>query len=113
MNFTRRLTQVIAYAAPFFMVPAFALAAGGLTNPVGTTDIYQFLQNLLKLIAQIAFPVVVLFFVYIGFLFIGAQGNPEKINKARNYFFWAIVGALLVLGAYALSLAIQATVKSL
>lgn len=108
-----KLSRFVAFALPFLLVPATVFAAGGLSNPVGTTSIAQFLQNLLKLIAQIAFPVIVLFMVYVGFLFISAQGVPDKINKARNYFFWAVVGALLVLGAYALSIAIQSTVQQL
>lgn len=106
-----KFSRTLAFVVPFLFIPAFAFAA--LTNPIGTTDLYQFLQNLLKLVAQIAFPVIVLFMVYIGFLFVTAQGKPEALKKAREYFFWAIVGALLVLGAYALSLAIQATVNQL
>ena len=110
-----KFSRTLAFILPFLLVPGFVLAAGctGLCNPIGTTDLYQFLQNLLKLVAQIAFPVIVLFMVYIGFLFVTAQGKPEALKKAREYFFWAIVGALLVLGAYALSLAIQATVNQL
>lgn len=105
------LTRLAAFSIPFLLMPAVAFAA--LTNPIRTTDLYQFLQTLLRLVAQIAFPVIVLWMVYIGFLFIAAQGKPDKIKEARNYFFWAVVGALLVLGAYALSLAIQATVDQL
>jgi len=105
------LSRVAVFALPFLLMPVIAFAA--LTNPIKTTDLYQFLQTLLKLVAQIAFPIIVLWMVYIGFLFIAAQGKPDKIKEARNYFFWAVVGALLVLGAYALSLAIQATVDQL
>lgn len=94
------------------LLPMSALAAQ-LYNPIGTTSVSAFLANLLGLIALIAFPILVLFLVYVGFLFVSSQGNPEKIKEARNYFFWAVVGGLLVLGAEALSLAIQATVEQL
>jgi hypothetical protein len=99
-------------------IPTVALAGvcgtgSGLCNPIGTTSVAQFLANLLRLVAQIAFPIIVLFLVYIGFLFVSSQGNPEKLKEARNYFFWALVGALLVLGAQALSMAIKATVDQL
>lgn len=93
-------------------IPLVALGAE-LYNPIGTTSLTQFLTTLLRLVAQIAFPVIVLFLVYVGFLFITAQGNPEKLKEARNYFLWAIVGALLVLGAHALALAIEETVSRL
>ena len=94
------------------LVPSVVFAAQ-LYNPIGTTDLSTFLANLLKLVAQIAFPIIVLFLVYVGFLFVSSQGNPEKLKEAKTYFFWAIVGALIVLGAEALSLAIRATVNQL
>ncbi len=98
--------------------PSLALAAscngtGGLNDPLGCQTLTQFLSNLLQIVAQIGFPVIVLFMVYIGFLYISAEGNPEKIKKVHSYFFWALVGALLILGAQALSIAIQATVVQL
>lgn len=103
----KRILALVALTTPLVVLSA------SLENPLTTNDLSTFLSNILKLVAQIAFPIVVLFLVYVGFLFISSQGNPEKIKEARNYFFWALVGALLVLGAYALSLAIKATVAQL
>lgn len=103
----RLAPTVLAFV--LILVPVFA-GAVSLENPIRTNDLSTFLSNLLRLVAQIAFPIIVLFLVYVGFLFISSQGNPEKLKEAKNYFLWAIVGALLVLGAYALSLAIRATV---
>lgn len=114
------ITRILAFVLPAVLIPAIALAAfcdgpgsGGLSNPICTTSLSEFLADLLRLVAQIAFPIIVLFLVYVGFLFVSSQGNPEKIKEARNYFFWAVVGALLVLGAQALSMAIKATVDQL
>lgn len=103
----RILTLVLVLALPSITFGA------QLYNPINTLDLSTFLANLLRLVAQIAFPIIVLFLVYVGFLFVSSQGNPEKIKEARNYFFWAVVGALLVLGAHALSLAIRETVRQL
>ena len=89
------------------------VAGAALNNPIGYSDIYSFLTALLELATYIAFPIIVLFIVYVGFLFVSAQGKPEAIQKAQKYFFWAIVGALIVLGAQALAYAIEATVESL
>ncbi|MEK7530482.1 MAG: hypothetical protein AAB573_01325 [Patescibacteria group bacterium] len=93
------------------LIPLRARAA--LNNPIGYDDIYSFLTALLELATYIAFPIIVLFIVYVGFLFVTAQGKPEAIQKAQKYFFWAIVGALIVLGAQALAYAIEATVQNL
>jgi len=115
-----KFSRILAFVIPAIVVPSVAFAAlcsspvsGGLSNPLCTNNLSVFLANILKLVAQIAFPLIVLFLVYVGFLFVSSQGNPEKIKEAREYFFWAVLGALLVLGAQALSMAIKATVDQL
>ncbi|MEK7063511.1 MAG: hypothetical protein AAB955_02350 [Patescibacteria group bacterium] len=106
------IKRAFALIVPTLLLsPIVALAA--LTNPLQTASLSQFLTMLLRLVAEIASPIIVLMIVYIGFLFITAQGNPDKLKKAREYFLWAMIGALLVLGAYALSLAIEGTVSQL
>lgn len=87
--------------------------ANTLTNPLRVASIEQFLVALLDIVVLIAFPIIVLFLVFIGFRFIAAQGNPDELKKVREYFFWAIVGALIILGAQALSIALQGTVQQL
>ncbi len=116
---TKTLTRIIPLALPFF-IPLAVFAAGcdsgstgGLCNPLGYNSLWEFLQRILKLVIQIGFPVIVLFIVFIGFKFITAEGNPEKLKEVRSLFFWAIIGALIVLGAQALALAIQATVAQI
>lgn len=105
--FTLALSPSVAFAA------ACSSGGTGLQNPLGYCDLTSFLTNLLAIVAEIGFPVIVLFMVYIGFLYISAEGNPDKIKKVHSYFFWALVGALLILGAQALSYAISATVTQL
>lgn len=115
-----RIRKVFAIFIPF-LFPLVAFAAGqncegganGLCNPLGYASLTEFLRRLLQLVAEIGFPVIVLFIVFIGFRFITSSGKPDELKKVRELFFWAIVGALIVLGAEALSLAIQATVNQL
>ena len=82
-----------------------------LLNPLKYETIPEFLAAVLKVIAEIALPILVLFLVYVGFLFVTAQGNPEDLNRAKRYFLWAIIGALIILGASVLSAVIQDTVQ--
>ena len=105
------MKRAIAFLLPFAL-PLSAFAAE-LLNPLYYTSLYDFLIAILNLVALIAFPVLVLFLIYIGFLFVQAEGDPAKLKTARGFFFWAIVGALLVLGGKALAIAIQATVADL
>jgi hypothetical protein len=51
--------------------------------------------------------------VYVGFLFVAAQGNEEKIRSARSALVWTVIGGLILLGAKAIALVIEQTVSTL
>ena len=51
--------------------------------------------------------------IYVGYLFVVARGVPGEITKAKDALLWTVVGALILLGAQAISLGIQATVAAL
>jgi len=86
-----------------------------LLNPLNAQfqTIPGLLTGILQAVVLIAFPIIVFFLVFAAFKFVTAQGNPQKIAEAKKMFMWTLIGALLVLGAQALSLAIEATVESL
>jgi hypothetical protein len=54
-------------------------------------------------IIQIGLVFVVLAIIYAGLQFILAQGNPEKISKAKSVFLWTMIGGVVLLGAGAIS----------
>ena len=72
---------------------------------------------LMLIIEQFVVPIggviVVFMFIYSGFLFVTAQGNSEKLQKAKDSFIYTIIGAALVLGAFAISSIIQNTVEQI
>ena len=85
-----------------------------LDNPIQFGSLSEFLVGVLNFATAIAFPIIVLFIVYIGFLFVLHSGSdPEKLKEDRKYLLWAIVGALIVLAGKGLALAIAATVTAL
>lgn len=87
----------------------------GLTNPLAFSSIWEFLLAFLNLVIQIGFPIIVLFIVFIGFQFVrhSAEGNSEELSKDRRNLLWALVGALILLGAQALALGICETVRGI
>jgi len=102
------------------IVPFWALAAGCVSgtycNPItyaGITTIPQFLLALVDLVFLIGVPIIVIFIIYSGFLFVTAGDNESQIAKAKFVFTWTLVGALILLGAKAIAAAIQATVLTL
>jgi heme/copper-type cytochrome/quinol oxidase subunit 2 len=71
------------------------------------------LGNILDFVATIGSIVIILMLVVVGFQFVTAQGAPAEIAKARSALLWTVVGGLILLGAKAISLGIQATVQAL
>lgn len=105
----------IAVIASFalLLLPAGSATAQSLDNPITANSLEEFLRMILAAVIAILFPIVVLFIVYTGFLFVTAQGNPQKINEAKTYLIYTVIGALIVLGAQALSLAIEASINEI
>lgn len=98
-------------------------AAGNvqLINPLKGVDcssgngncLMAFLDGILKFVIQIGTVVVILMLVFVGYKFVAAQGSSDKISEARTMLLWTVIGALVLLGAQAISSAIQATVQAL
>lgn len=85
----------------------------GLSNPLTSNSLSELLTKILGFVKTIGGIVVVLMLVYVGFLFVTAQGNEEKIRSARDALFWTVIGALILLGATAIQAGIAATVQNL
>ena len=84
-----------------------------LQNPLAFTSITSFVAGSLRIIVLIALPVIGFFIVLAGFQFITAQGKSEKLASAKQNFMYVIIGAGLILGAWALATLIGATVSQL
>jgi hypothetical protein len=84
-----------------------------LTNPLAggnINDIPTLVETLLRIVLVVGVPLIALAIIYAGFKFVTAQGNPEKLKEAKETFLWVIVGAAILLSAYAIAVGIQSTV---
>lgn len=110
-----RILRLVFFNFVLLLFPLFLFAQGNgvFENPIGYDSLDEFLVRVLDAVVIIMFPIVALFVVYTGFLFVTAQGNEEKINTAKKTALWTIVGAILVLGARALAEAIRGTVDQI
>ena len=99
------------------MSPLFASAQDSLNYgdliKLNCDSIPACLETIFKAAVSVAFPVAVVFIFWSGFLFISAGGNPEKLKTARDTLLWAIIGLTIVIGAWALAVAFQASLKDL
>ncbi len=81
-------------------------------NPLTVTTIKGLLSEILKIVRIIAIPIIVFFIIYSGFLYVTARGNPEQIKTATNSIVYALIGAVLILGASVLIEIIEGTVTA-
>ena len=84
-----------------------------LINPLKANSLQEFLTGILDLIIRIGAIVVILMLVYVGFMFVSARGEPGKLTTAREALLWTIVGALILLGAKAIQIGIENTVRAI
>lgn len=80
---------------------------------INVASIPCFLVALVNLTVLVGTPIIVVFIIYSGFLFVSAGDNESAVGKAKTTFMWTVIGALVLLGAKAIALAIQGTVLSL
>jgi len=85
----------------------------GISNPIGPDDIQQLLAVILSAIVQISIPFLVLAIMWVGFLFVAARGNPEKLGQAKQALGYTLLGALIILGAQTLSVVLSGTIRQL
>ncbi len=85
--------------------------SGTLCQPTAFSDIPSFIAGALKALVVVALPIIAVFMVIAGFRFVLARGNAGELNKAKMNFFYVILGALLILGAWVIANIIGGTVN--
>ena len=87
----------------------------GLCNPLNSSfsSIPTFIAGALKVMVQVALPIIALFMMYAGFKFVTARGNSEQINSAKDNFVAVIIGAILILGAWVIATLIGGTITQI
>lgn len=84
-----------------------------INNPLKVDTIEGAIQLFMSMVLRIALPIIVIFFIWSGLSFVLARGNPDGIKKAKNMFWYTIIGTLLILGAWTITNAIIGTVNSI
>lgn len=85
-----------------------------LVNPLKTIDdIPSFVRALLDIVLTIAIPVIALAIIYAGYKFIAAQGNPTKLEEAKNTLIYVLIGAAILLAAYVIAEAVVNTINAI
>lgn len=85
----------------------------GIKNPIKADNLQDFIQSFIKGVLLIGIPILVLFIIYAGFLYVKAQGNPGELEVAHRTLLYTIIGAALLLGAFVIANAIVGTVSEI
>lgn len=98
-----------------FLLPSVARAQEGglLVNPLNAGSIPELIAVVLDAVIELGSIAIVLALVWVGFLFVRAQGSDTELKKARTALFNTIVGGLILLGASAISMVLASTIESL
>lgn len=84
-----------------------------LKNPLKVDSVQDVIKAFMSAIVRVSVPFIVVFFIYSGFLFVTARGNPTALETAKNTFKYTIIGTLLILGAWTITNAIVGTINSI
>ena len=68
-------------------------------SPTGPKTIKDIVIKVLDFLITLAIPFAVLAIIWAGFMFVTAQGNEQKIGKARQNLLWTVVGVAIVLAS--------------
>jgi len=113
------LAQVLASVAMFVLMAAtlplrvdsMSSASTDYPSPIaGVSNIDDLIVKVLGVIVQLGAVLVVIFYIWAGFKYVSARGNPGKISEANTILLQTTIGAFMILGAKAIALAIQGTV---
>lgn len=72
-------------------------------NFIRFESIEDLVVGILNILIIIAIPIIVLFIIYAGFLYVTANGNVSQIEQATRALTYSVIGGVLVIGAVALS----------
>lgn len=93
-------------------------AEGGDSGFIKLKNPFAFEGGLIELIEVFVTDIIIplgaviaaLAIIYSGFLFVTARGDTEQLKKARQSFLYAVIGAAILLGSWAIAVGIKATI---
>jgi hypothetical protein len=75
------------------VLPIIGLAASPADIPVLTGDaMITLIKDIVNWVFWFLLVTAVIFIVMAGFMFVTAQGDPAKVNTARNFVLYALIG---------------------
>lgn len=104
------LKNLVSYG---LFTPAYA-ANDYLPNFLGANSLYDVILSIVRLIMRFfVYPGLIVMWVWTGFMFVFAQGNPEGLSKAKNLLGKALLASLIIFTVQGFLVAAQGTVNKI
>ena len=71
-----------------------------LQNPLDVKSIPALIGRVVTIFIGLVGSFALLMFVYGSFLWLTSRGNAEQVQKGKNVFVWAVIGLVIIFGAY-------------
>ncbi len=102
---------LVSAVAAFLVSPLAALAFNA--GPVPQQVVFT-IPGLIDIIFGFIWPIVVAFaiimFIIAALQFFTAQGDPGKVEDARQFVIWGVVGMMVALLAFSIPLVVRLTI---
>jgi len=79
-----------------------------ITNPIKATSFQQLITNMTSAISLLVGSIGVIMLIIAGIYFLISAGEPQKLQKAKDFAVWAIIGIVIALTASAIVALIKA-----
>ncbi len=89
----------VLLALPVVMLAA-NLAPPGFPAPV--TDLWVVINSILNFIWPVFIGFAVIMFLVSAFLFVAAQGDPNKLQLARSAMIWGVIGVIVGIASFSM-----------
>jgi len=89
-------------------------SGGIIQNPLksGVNNFYDLVKLIINnIVIPFGSVVIVLMIIFAGFQFVVAQGNEQKITDAKQTLLYAVIGAVILLGSWAIAGIIENTIN--
>lgn len=99
----KSLTKLLKFltlglAALFFSFAGFTWAVSGSIPPFTSSESFiELVNQIAGFIATLVIPIAVICIIWSGIMFMAAEGNEEKITKAKKAITWSVIGLAIAL----------------
>lgn len=70
-----------------------------LKNPLKVNSVGAAVNEAAKIFSYVAVLFGVIMLIWVGFQFILARGNPDRLSELKSWLLWIVVGLAIVIGA--------------